>query len=329
MHHLNKKGLHPMKKIFALSLALGVSVFAADNLYEITPQIGESWHISNDKYADNIDLSYGLKFATRVMPSVLLEIGYAHINNTEYHFSKESTNAERYSVDLIKEFNIHSEVSPYILGGFGYEHISNELHSVDSDFFGQYGVGVRYALADFLHLKTELKHMISLDGRSDIVGMVGFSIPFGTYAKEVEAVEVVKVTEEILEEVEIIEVAEEKPTLSHIHTFSVQFPFDSSVIAPQYNAEIKDFAQSMKENPNQTATISGHTDSIGDDGYNQKLSIRRANAVKDAIINEGVHAERLEAKGYGESKPIANNATKEGRQENRRVEAEIYTTPNH
>lgn len=81
----------------------------------------------------------------------------------------------------------------------------------------------------------------------------------------------------------------------------------------------------MKENPSQTAIISGHTDSTGNDEYNQKLSERRANAVKDAIIEEGVQAERLQAKGYGESKPIADNATKEGRQENRRVEAEIYT----
>ena len=297
-----------MKKAIALSLVLSSAVFAADNLVEITPQIGGSWHIDNNRYADDIDLSYGLKFATRVMPSVLLEVGYERIDDADYSFPNQSTDVSRYYVDLVKEFNIDSKISPYILGGFGYEHISNEFNSMDSALFGQYGVGVRYALAEFLHLKTELRHLISLDGRSDIIGMVGFSIPFGTYAREVEIVE---------------EVAQ--PTLSHIHTFSVQFPFDSSVVAPEYNAEIKDFAQSMKENPSQTAIISGHTDSTGNDAYNQKLSERRANAVKDAIIEEGVQAERLQAKGYGESKPIADNATKEGRQENRRVEAEIYT----
>ncbi|WP_279128997.1 OmpA family protein [Helicobacter winghamensis] len=303
-----------MKKAIALSLVLSSAVFAADNLVEITPQIGGSWHIDNNRYADDIDLSYGLKFATRVMPSVLLEVGYERIDDTDYSFPNQSTDVSRYYVDLVKEFNIDSKISPYILGGFGYEHISNEFNSMDSALFGQYGVGVRYALAEFLHLKTELRHLISLDGRSDIIGMVGFSIPFGTYAREVEVVEEVEIVEEVAQ-----------PTLSHIHTFSVQFPFDSSVVAPEYNAEIKDFAQSMKENPSQTAIISGHTDSTGNDEYNQKLSERRANAVKDAIIEEGVQAERLQAKGYGESKPIADNATKEGRQENRRVEAEIYT----
>ncbi|EEO26512.1 OmpA family protein [Helicobacter winghamensis] len=303
-----------MKKAIALSLVLSSAVFAADNLVEITPQIGGSWHIDNNRYADDIDLSYGLKFATRVMPSVLLEVGYERIDDADYSFPNQSTDVSRYYVDLVKEFNIDSKISPYILGGFGYEHISNEFNSMDSALFGQYGVGVRYALAEFLHLKTELRHLISLDGRSDIIGMVGFSIPFGTYAREVEVVEEVEIVEEVAQ-----------PTLSHIHTFSVQFPFDSSVVAPEYNAEIKDFAQSMKENPSQTAIISGHTDSTGNDEYNQKLSERRANAVKDAIIEEGVQAERLQAKGYGESKPIADNATKEGRQENRRVEAEIYT----
>lgn len=303
-----------MKKTLALSLALSTSVFAADNLYEVTPQIGGSWHIDNNRYADDIDLTYGLKFATRVLPDVLLEVGYERIDDADYSFPNQSTDINRYYVDLVKEFNIDSKISPYILGGFGYEHISNEFRSMDSDFFGQYGVGIRYAIAEFLHLKTELRHLVSFDGRSDIIGMVGFSIPFGAYTQE--------------QEVEVVEIVEQKPTLSHIHTFSVQFPFDSSVVAPKYNTEIKDFAQSMKENPNQTAIISGYTDSTGNDEYNQKLSERRANAVKDAIIKEGVQAERLEAKGYGESKPIADNTTREGRKQNRRVEAEIYIAPN-
>ncbi|TLD84423.1 OmpA family protein [Helicobacter sp. MIT 11-5569] len=304
-----------MKKALALSLALSTSVFAADNLFEITPQIGGSWHISNDRYANDIDLSYGLKFATRVLPNVLLEIGYDRIDGVDYSIPNTSTDINRYYIDLVREFYTENKISPYILGGFGYEHITNELQSVDSDFFGQYGVGLRYAMTEFLHLKTEIKHILSFDGRSDIVGMIGFSIPFGTYSNNtITNNATVKAGEELTGQ----------PALSHIHTFSVQFPFDSSVVAPKYNAEIRDFAQSLKENPNQTAVISGHTDSIGNDEYNQRLSENRAKAVKNAIIKEGVQAERLEAKGYGESRPIADNATAEGRQANRRVEAEIY-----
>lgn len=299
-----------MKKALALSLALCTSVFAANNLFEITPEVGGSFHIDSNTYG-NQDLTYGLKFATRVAPTWLAEAGYNRISDADYKNNLGFTDVDRYFINLIKEFEIEdSKTTPYILGGIGYEYLNNNANSMDSAIFGQYGVGLRYAMAEYLHLKTELKHLASLDGRSDIVATIGFSIPFGTYAKEVEVVEEAVVIEE---------------PKTHIHTFSVQFPTDSAIVAPQYNAEIKDFADSLKENPNQAAIIGGHTDSTGSDTYNQKLSQKRANAVKDAIIAEGVEAERLEAKGYGEARPIADNATKEGRAKNRRVEAEIFT----
>ena len=66
--------------------------------------------------------------------------------------------------------------------------------------------------------------------------------------------------------------------------------------------------------------LKGYTDSIGSESYNQKLSQRRADAVRDAMIKKGAPADRVVAKGYGESSPAASNATKEGRAENRRVE---------
>jgi len=66
--------------------------------------------------------------------------------------------------------------------------------------------------------------------------------------------------------------------------------------------------------------VAGHTDSVGTDSYNQGLSERRANAVKDYLTAQGIKASRLTARGYGESRPVASNDTDEGRAENRRVE---------
>ncbi|WP_297814200.1 OmpA family protein [uncultured Helicobacter sp.] len=292
-----------MKKILALSLVLSGSLFAANNLFEITPQVGGTFHIDNDRYKNSADLSYGLKFASRVAPSVLTEIGYDRADNAKGSQRGQSTDINRYYVNLVKEFDVWDKTSLYILGGFGYEDLTNNFQNMDSDFFGQYGVGLRHEVAEYLHLKTEIRHLASFDGRSDVVAMVGFSIPFGTYSQEESA---------------------PTPGLSHIHTFSVQFPFDSTNVSPEYNAEIADFAEYMKQNPDQTAIINGHTDSTGNPNYNQSLSERRATAVKDKIIEEGIAPERLEAKGYGETRPIADNATKEGRQKNRRVEAEVY-----
>ena len=69
--------------------------------------------------------------------------------------------------------------------------------------------------------------------------------------------------------------------------------------------------------------IGGHTDSVGSDSYNQKLSEQRAKAVCDYLISQGVDKARLSYKGYGESEPIATNETEAGRQRNRRVELKI------
>lgn len=296
-----------MKKFLALSLVLSGSLFAANNLFEITPQVGGTFHIDNDRYKDNAELSYGLKFASRIAPSVLAEIGYDRADSAKGSERNQSTDINRYYMNLVKEFDVWDKTSLYVLGGLGYEDLSSNFQNMDSDFFGQYGVGLRHEVAQYLHLKTEIRHLASFDGRSDVIAMVGFTIPFGVYAQA----EAPAPTPE--------------PALSHIHTFSVQFPFDSTNIAPEYNAEIADFAEYMKQNPNQTAIINGHTDSTGNPAYNQKLSERRATAVKNKIIEEGIAAERLDARGYGETKPIADNATKEGRKQNRRVEAEVYT----
>jgi outer membrane protein OmpA-like peptidoglycan-associated protein len=66
--------------------------------------------------------------------------------------------------------------------------------------------------------------------------------------------------------------------------------------------------------------VGGHTDSVGSEAYNQGLSERRADAVRDYLMSKGVKASRLTARGYGESRPVASNDTEEGRAENRRVE---------
>ncbi len=78
----------------------------------------------------------------------------------------------------------------------------------------------------------------------------------------------------------------------------------------------------MTKYPETTAVIEGHTDSVGSAAYNMKLSERRANSVKNYLIkNLNINANRLQAKGFGESQPAASNKTEEGRRTNRRIQA--------
>ena len=107
-------------------------------------------------------------------------------------------------------------------------------------------------------------------------------------------------------------------------TLKLEFDTDKAIVKSQYNDEIKRVSDFLNEYPEATAEIEGHTDSVGSEAYNQKLSQRRAQAVVKYLVDKfGIKAERLSAKGYGESKPIADNATEAGRQKNRRVVANI------
>jgi OmpA-OmpF porin, OOP family len=103
---------------------------------------------------------------------------------------------------------------------------------------------------------------------------------------------------------------------------NVEFDTAKAVVKEKYNDEIKKVADFMKEFPNTNATIEGHTDNVGKEAYNQKLSDDRANSVRQYLIDKfGIDGSRITAAGYGFSRPIAGNDTAEGRQKNRRVVA--------
>jgi OmpA-OmpF porin, OOP family len=107
-------------------------------------------------------------------------------------------------------------------------------------------------------------------------------------------------------------------------TLEVQFDTDRSVVKPEYDNEISDFADFMNMYGNTEAVIEGHTDSAGAADYNQGLSERRADAVRDELVNEyGVSASRLSTVGFGERDPVAPNTTAAGRASNRRIDAEL------
>lgn len=104
----------------------------------------------------------------------------------------------------------------------------------------------------------------------------------------------------------------------------VLFDTAKAIVKPEFDNEIKQVADFMRSYPDTTAEIEGHTDSMGNEAYNIDLSQRRADAVRQYLISRfGVSASRLSAKGYGPSRPIADNKTVEGRAKNRRVVATI------
>ncbi|TRO81209.1 outer membrane beta-barrel domain-containing protein [Trichloromonas acetexigens] len=104
-------------------------------------------------------------------------------------------------------------------------------------------------------------------------------------------------------------------------TMQIEFDFDKADIRPMYHNQLKEAADFINKYPANQILVAGHTDSKGSDAYNKKLSQRRADNVRKYLVNKfGISANKLVARGYGESQPIASNDTDAGRQQNRRVE---------
>ena len=104
---------------------------------------------------------------------------------------------------------------------------------------------------------------------------------------------------------------------------NVLFDFDKYNIRPDAKTVLDEVVKELKKYPEVVVEVAGHTDSTGPAAYNQKLSERRANSVKKYLVAHGIAPSRLITKGYGETRPVATNKTREGRQLNRRVEFTI------
>ncbi|MBX2835465.1 MAG: OmpA family protein [Gammaproteobacteria bacterium] len=106
----------------------------------------------------------------------------------------------------------------------------------------------------------------------------------------------------------------------------VLFDFEKATLRPEAKQIVKQAASYLNKHPKKIALIEGHTDNQGDAAYNDNLSKARSQAVRETLLAYGVDNSRIQTRAYGESRPVASNATLEGRQQNRRVEI-IFNEP--
>jgi OOP family OmpA-OmpF porin len=104
------------------------------------------------------------------------------------------------------------------------------------------------------------------------------------------------------------------------------FDFDKAVLKPEGKAKLDDLVGKVKGISLEVIIAVGHTDSVGTDVYNQKLSVARSEAVKSYLVSKGIEKNRVYTEGKGEKQPVADNKTSEGRSKNRRVEIEVVGT---
>ena len=104
------------------------------------------------------------------------------------------------------------------------------------------------------------------------------------------------------------------------------FDFDKSVLKAEGKSKLDDLVSKIKDINLEVIIAVGHTDSVGSDSYNQKLSVRRSESVKAYLVSKGIEKNRVYTEGKGEKQPVADNKTAEGRAKNRRVEIEVVGT---
>ena len=135
--------------------------------------------------------------------------------------------------------------------------------------------------------------------------------------------------EQELRQIQGVEVT--RPSQGEINvrlTSDILFDVDSAGLRSESRTTLRDLATNFRQYPDELIDVEGHTDSSGTAAHNQSLSNRRANSVRDFLVDNGVSGRSITAVGYGETRPKDTNATPEGRQLNRRVEIHIRANPN-
>ncbi|ROM53314.1 porin [Pseudomonas poae] len=255
-----------------------------------------------------------------------LNLSYDATNHTR---SNDGTGNQKIKGDtgsLVAQYHFGQagvdSLRPYVEGGFGHQSRTNvkvDGHSGrDQSTLAIAGAGVKYYFTNNLYARAGVEADYALDnGKWDYSALVGLGVNFGGNAGAVAPAPTPAPAPEPTPE-------PEAPVAQVVRVeLDVKFDFDKAVVKPNSYADVKNLADFMKQYPNTTTVVEGHTDSVGPDAYNQKLSQRRADAVKQVLVKDGIAPNRVSSVGYGKSRPVADNATEAGRAVNRRVEASV------
>ena len=368
-----------MKRLALVSVLAASILVANDKPYELGVNLGLT-SIKNEPSVKMRNGTLGLSLQLnnyQIKPRFDFE--YVDIASSEHEIP---TSLLKTSANGVIEFKNTSTVYPYILGGLGYESVTNERIGFESHPFMQGGGGMGIGITDNLKAKAELKALKILGGdreNNEFIASVGVAMPFGDKAQP-KATSVVLDSDNdgvmdrldkcpntpagtrvdgsgcALPEVVPVSLGEDvcpikieapdedrdgiEDSIDQCPNtpcdFSVDskgcpvkailrihFATDSAKITDYSMKKVRKFARFLINHKGSMVHITGHTDSRGDDNYNLLLSKRRAEAVKQALIDLGVSASRLSAEGRGEKDPIASNATKQGMALNRRIEVTL------
>lgn len=325
---------------FVLLLPLSARSEIRAGSFEVNPYVGYNFfeHQQNLKNAP----VFGLRFGYNITKYFGVEIGgqflrtnvndTAKINNTEGQFGHPMDRVDLYfyHIDAIVHILPDSKFTPFIVAGFGGAQYSPSIETKDMASFNV-GVGAKYSLTENIALRVDVQDYIVTEIMQstyhNIGVMVGVAFSFGgskpaSVAKSEPIVEPVpapapvpvaeeKVVIVVAAEPKIeekVRVAAAEPKIIILAFEDVHFDFDQSTLKPEAQVILKRNIQLLKDNPKAKVRVAGYTSASGTEAYNQKLSERRAKAVQEFLISEGVSSQALSTIGYGETDPARYEA---------------------
>ena len=304
------------------ALAQGQGAVEGELFYK--KQYNDSVKSVEDGYNPGASIGYFLT------DDVSLNLTYDKTNHTRSNdgTGHQKIKGDNFGLNAQYHFGtVGDALRPYVSGGVAHKSMTNVIedgHSGrDQSTFLTAGAGVKWYITDNLFARAGVEADYKLDnGKWDYAPTVGLGVNFGGNGGKVAPAPVPAPAP-------IAEPEPEAPIAEVVKVeLDVKFDFDKAVVKSQYLPDIKNVAQFMQQYPATSTTVNGYTDSVGTDAYNLKLSQRRADSVRQALVQQGVSAGRVDAVGHGKADPVATNATDEGRALNRRVEAVVQAQSN-
>jgi OOP family OmpA-OmpF porin len=310
-----------------------VNPFVGYNFFESGQNL-ENRPIYGGRLGYNFTRHFGIEVAGEYIRTRLDD--KAKTDNTEGQFGypMDKVDLSIYHIDAVYHFIPDGKFNPFILAGIGGAHYNPRINNTGDMAAFNVGVGAKYWVTDNIALRVDLKdYMVTeilQETYHNFGATIGITFAFGGKAKpapapvekyeptpepvakeKVEEKVVILAAEPMVEEKVVAAVSETKAEEKVIILAfeDVHFDFDKSTLKPEAQTILKRNVQMLKDNPKAKVRIAGYTSASGTEEYNQKLSERRAKAVQEYLINEGVITpDRLSTIGYGETHPAMYEA---------------------
>jgi OOP family OmpA-OmpF porin len=302
---------------------------------------------SNDTGFEDSEI-WGASFGYALSDKWTLEAAFSNFE-TDIENSTIDVEGTQYRLDALYHLTKENGWTPYLAFGVGDQDLDFGADDSHRDTLVNFGGGLKRDLGKNFQFRGDLRNFYSLDNEyNELALTIGLGYRFGVSSAPAPAPTPTP-TPEPVKEVDsdgdgVFDSKDECPATPRTHKvdavgcslkltetvsirLNITFDTAKAVIKPEFESEVAKLAEFMDQYADTVVTVEGHTDSQGSDAYNQKLSQSRADSVKAMLISRyGISPERVNAVGYGESKPVADNSTADGREQNRRVVGAVSST---